>query len=84
MAIEEAIITSLPEVSPEHAAPIEPQPDASLPDFMTSPDATLGDKEAVWRYGKPPDYSRTREEWAQSEQPCSPVQDDSTDPLQQS
>ncbi|PNS14587.1 hypothetical protein CAC42_2644 [Sphaceloma murrayae] len=41
---------------PAEAAP-------ALPDYLTTPNATLGDKEANWRYGKAPDYSKTRKVW---------------------
>ncbi|KAF2155545.1 hypothetical protein K461DRAFT_290566 [Myriangium duriaei CBS 260.36] len=44
---------------PAEAAP-------ALPDYLTNPDATLGDKDAAWRYGKAPDYSKTREVWEQT------------------
>ncbi|KAI0600567.1 hypothetical protein F4775DRAFT_544500 [Biscogniauxia sp. FL1348] len=32
---------------------------ADIPDYMTDPDAVLHDT-AEWRYGRPPDYTRTR------------------------
>lgn len=41
---------------PAEAAP-------ALPDYLTTPNATLGDKDANWRYGKAPDYSKTRKVW---------------------
>lgn len=44
--------------------PSEPAP--ALPDYLTNPNATLGDKEATWRYGKAPDYTKTRETWEKS------------------
>lgn len=47
----------------EKAAPLP-----GLPDYLASPNAVLGDTEAQWRYGKPPDYSKTRAVWAQSKQ----------------
>lgn len=37
----------------------EPQA-AALPDYMTDPDAVLRDLNCQWRYGRPPDYSKTR------------------------
>ncbi|KAF1916762.1 hypothetical protein BDU57DRAFT_517046 [Ampelomyces quisqualis] len=40
----------------------------ALPDYLTSPDATLGDKEAQWRYGRAPDYSKTRKMFAETKQ----------------
>jgi hypothetical protein len=39
----------------------------ALPDYLTNPDATLGDKDAKWRYGRAPDYSKTRKMFAESE-----------------
>ena len=38
----------------------------ALPDYLTSPNATLGDT-ANWRYGKAPDYSNTRAVYEKSE-----------------
>lgn len=38
----------------------------ALPDYLASPDAVLGDKEAKWRYGRAPDYSKTRKMFAES------------------
>ncbi|KAL9059353.1 MAG: hypothetical protein Q9162_001222 [Coniocarpon cinnabarinum] len=42
------------------AAAAEVQPPPALPDYLTNPNAVLGDVEASWRYGQPPDYSKTR------------------------
>ena len=33
---------------------------STLPEYLTNPDFILGDIDASWRYGKPPDYSKTR------------------------
>ena len=30
----------------------------ALPDFMTNPNAVLGDTEHEWRYGRVPDYNK--------------------------
>lgn len=30
----------------------------SLPDFMTNPNAVLGDKDDEWRYNRIPDYTK--------------------------
>lgn len=38
----------------------------ALPDYLTSPNAVLGDKDAEWRYGRAPDYSKTRKVYAES------------------
>lgn len=34
-----------------------------IPDYLASPNAVLGDEGVQWRYGKPPDYSKTRKVW---------------------
>lgn len=39
---------------------------ANLPDYMTDPNAVLRDVDAQWRYGQPPDYSKTRKVFEQS------------------
>lgn len=43
------------------------EPAPVLPDYLTSPDAVLGDKDSKWRYGRAPDYSKTRKMFAESE-----------------
>jgi hypothetical protein len=48
--------------------PAEPAAPA-LPDYLTDADATSKDEEAAWRYGKAPDYSKTRKVWEDSEYP---------------
>lgn len=40
----------------------------SFPDFYTDPNAVLKDTSAAWRFGKAPDYSRTRAFYAESKQ----------------
>lgn len=45
--------------------PAEPAP--TVPDYLASPNAVLGDKIDSWRYGKAPDYTNTRKVWAESE-----------------
>lgn len=45
--------------------PAEPAP--AVPDYLASPNAVFDDKDAQWRYGHPPDYSKTRAVWEQSE-----------------
>lgn len=44
----------------------EPSP-PSLPDYLTDPDAVLKDTEVNWRYGRAPDYSKTRKVFLESE-----------------
>ncbi|PYH98133.1 hypothetical protein BO71DRAFT_316986 [Aspergillus ellipticus CBS 707.79] len=39
---------------------------AALPDYVLDPNAVLGDKEAAWRHGAPPDYSKTRSFYAET------------------
>ncbi|KAL9080331.1 MAG: hypothetical protein Q9157_000859 [Trypethelium eluteriae] len=41
------------------APPASPAP--SLPDYVLNPNAVLQDSEAAWRYGRAPDYSKTRQ-----------------------
>lgn len=52
------------------------EPAPGLPDYLTDPDAVLKDHDANWRYGRAPDYSKTRKVFAESEKiysgPCSP------------
>lgn len=43
-----------------------PEPAAALPDYLTDSDAVMKDVNASWRYGRPPDYSKTRKVWAES------------------
>jgi hypothetical protein len=45
--------------------PAEPAPPA-LPDYLTDPDAVLKDTEVNWRYGRAPDYSKTRKMFQES------------------
>ncbi|KAF1943155.1 hypothetical protein EJ02DRAFT_149600 [Clathrospora elynae] len=44
------------------------EPAPALPDYLTNPDAALGDKDAKWRYGRAPDYSKTRKVFADTKQ----------------
>lgn len=37
-----------------------------LPDYVLDANAVLNDKEAGWRHGGPPNYSKTREFYEQS------------------
>lgn len=45
----------------------EPAPPA-LPDYLTDPDAVLKDAEVRWRYGRAPDYSKTRKVFSETKQ----------------
>lgn len=40
----------------------------ALPDFYTDPNAVIKDTSSLWRFGKPPDYSRTRKVYAECKQ----------------
>ncbi|KAL1633049.1 hypothetical protein SLS56_003120 [Neofusicoccum ribis] len=53
------------------AAPPPPPADpaaAALPDYLTDSDAVLKDQGVKWRYGRPPDYSKTRKVYAETKQ----------------
>jgi len=41
----------------------------SLPDYVTDANAVMKDDSAAWRYGRAPDYSKTRQVWAESKFP---------------
>ncbi|GAB7360055.1 hypothetical protein MBLNU230_g7577t1 [Neophaeotheca triangularis] len=41
--------------------PAEPAP--AVPDYLASPNAVFTDQGVQWRYGKAPDYSKTRKVW---------------------
>ena len=41
---------------PAEAAP-------AVPDYLASPNAVFSDEGVQWRYGKAPDYSKTRKVW---------------------
>lgn len=45
---------------PETAAP-------ALPDYVLSPNAVFKDEGVQWRYGRAPDYSKTRKVWEEGE-----------------
>lgn len=46
--------------------PAAPEPAPAVPDYLASPNAVFGDQGVQWRYGKAPDYSKTRAVWEQS------------------
>lgn len=48
------------------AATLGPRSDPAVPDYLADPNAVLNDSEAAWRYGKAPDYSKTRTYFEQS------------------
>lgn len=43
-----------------------PPKEPAVPDYLASPNAVFDDKEAQWRYGRAPDYSKTRSAWEES------------------
>ncbi|KAF2135958.1 uncharacterized protein K452DRAFT_354163 [Aplosporella prunicola CBS 121167] len=51
--------------SADTGTPAPAQP-AALPDYLTDPDAVLRDKEVKWRYGRAPDYTKTRKVFAET------------------
>lgn len=46
---------------PAEAAP-------AVPDYLASPNAVFADEGVKWRYGRAPDYSKTRKVWEEGEQ----------------
>lgn len=46
--------------------PVQNSPPPALPDYLTDPDAVLKDTEVKWRYGRAPDYSKTRKVFHES------------------
>ncbi|OLN97618.1 Pathogen-related protein [Colletotrichum chlorophyti] len=47
----------------ENAAQAAPSPREALPDYVTSPNAVFADEGVQWRYGRAPDYTKTRKVW---------------------
>lgn len=43
----------------------EPQETPKIPDYLASPNAVFGDEGVAWRYGRAPDYTKTRKVWAE-------------------
>lgn len=43
-----------------------PKEAAAVPDYLASPNAVFDDKDVQWRYGRAPDYSKTRAVWEES------------------
>ena len=52
---------------PEPAPASEPAP--AMPDYLASPNAVFGDEGVQWRYGRAPDYSKTRKVWEEGKSP---------------
>ena len=47
--------------------PVQDKPTPAIPDYLADPDAVLKDTNSKWRYGRAPDYSKTRKVYAESE-----------------
>ena len=45
----------------------------NIPDYVLDPNAVLHDTDAAWRYGKPPDYTKTRDYYERSKYPSCPI-----------
>ncbi len=58
----------VPKQQPAEVPKQEPtqEPAPAVPDYLSDPDAVLKDVNVKWRYGRPPDYSKTRQVYAQS------------------
>lgn len=56
------------DIKPTSTEPESPQELPKVPDYLASPNAVFGDKGVKWRYGRAPDYSKTRKVWAEGEQ----------------
>jgi len=52
---------------PAPAPASEPAP--AVPDYLASPNAVFGDEGVQWRYGRAPDYSKTRKVWEEGKSP---------------
>jgi hypothetical protein len=46
---------------------VQDNPAPSIPDYLADPDAVLKDTHSKWRYGRAPDYSKTRKVYADCE-----------------
>ncbi|KAI7561034.1 hypothetical protein KC317_g9334, partial [Hortaea werneckii] len=51
------------DVQPPVPEPAAPEPAPAVPDYLASPNAVFDDVGVQWRYGKAPDYSKTRKVW---------------------
>ena len=64
MEVEEKLTeTKVLDTTPEQAS----EPTLEIPDYLASPNAVFSDEGVEWRYGKPPDYSKTRQVWKEGE-----------------
>jgi hypothetical protein len=65
MASEEPRPASCDPETTEMSDDTEPTP--ALPDYLASPNAVFNDEGVQWRYGRAPDYTKTRKVWAEGE-----------------
>ncbi|KAF7185161.1 Pathogen-related protein [Pseudocercospora fuligena] len=56
----------------QEAPPAEETP--KIPDYLASPNAVFSDKDVQWRYGRAPDYTKTRKVWAEAKVYLSGIQ----------
>ncbi|EME49153.1 hypothetical protein DOTSEDRAFT_49468 [Dothistroma septosporum NZE10] len=45
--------------------PVQEDLKPAIPDYLATPNAVFGDEGVQWRYGRAPDYSKTRKVWAE-------------------
>ncbi|KAE9992795.1 hypothetical protein EG327_007719 [Venturia inaequalis] len=64
MATEDSLPIDPPAPTEKETASTAEAP--ALPGFYTDPNFVLGNSSAAWRYGKPPDYSKTRRLFAET------------------
>lgn len=57
--------TEDPQPNGNGTATTEPAP--AVPDYLASPNAVFKDEGVQWRYGRAPDYSKTRKVWEEGE-----------------
>lgn len=65
MACEELHHTAVDSNTP--GTPEDSDLTTAIPDYLASPNAVFGDEGVQWRYGRPPDYTKTRKVWEESE-----------------
>lgn len=65
--------------SPMESVATEPTP--GVPDYLASPNAVFNDVGVKWRYGKAPDYSKTRKVWEEGQRSPAGIVARSSPPL---
>lgn len=71
LIVQNPFSTSISMASSDAQEPTILEPVPAIPDYLASPNAVLGDTDVKWRYGRAPDYSKTRKVWAECKL-CSP------------